>query len=335
MTMTNTNSNTQPHAIVLHQFGGPEVLQWEERVTGAPGPGEALLRHTAVGVNFIDVYNRTGLYPVPLPAVIGQEAAGVVVAAGAGVSLRIGARVAYAGVLGAYAEERLITAERLVELPDSVTDVDAAASMLKGLTADMLLRRVHQVEPGQTVLFTAAAGGVGQLAVRWAKALGATVIGTVGSEAKVAAAKAAGCDHVLLSDEAGTKDLAARVKELTGGRGVRVAYESVGGPLLDAAIACLAPRGLIVTFGQASGKVPLIDTKALANGGSLFATRPSIRHYYGTSAELHEGATSLFAAMARGDVQATVGARFALRDAGRAHEALQGRGTTGATVLLP
>jgi NADPH2:quinone reductase len=323
------------HAVVMHEAGGPEVLRWEERTPGAPGPGEVLLRHAAVGVNFIDVYNRTGLYPVPLPAVIGQEAAGVVLAVGPGVALRAGARVAYAGVLGAYAEERLIPAERLVELPDSVTDVDAAAAMLKGLTADMLLKRVHKVEPGQTVLFTAAAGGVGQLAVRWAKGLGATVIGTVGSEAKVAAAKAAGCDHVLLSDEAGTKVLAARVKELTGGKGVRVAYESVGGPLLDAAIACLAPRGMIVTFGQASGKVPMLDTKVLANGGSLFATRPSIRHYYATSHELQEGAASLFEAMARGHVQAAVGARFGLRDAGKAHEALQGRGTTGATVLLP
>ncbi len=323
------------HAVVMHQAGGPEVLKWEERTQGAPGPGEVRLRHSAVGVNFIDVYNRTGLYPVPLPAVIGQEAAGVVLEAGPGVALGVGARVAYAGVLGAYAEERLIAAERLVELPDSVTDIDAAAALLKGLTADMLLKRVHQVEAGQTVLFTAAAGGVGQLAVRWAKALGATVIGTVGSEAKVAAARAAGCDHVLLSDQAGTKVLAARVKDLTAGRGVRVAYESVGGPLLDAAIACLAPRGLIVTFGQASGEVPMIDTKVLASGGSLFATRPSIRHYYATSRELQEGAASLFAAMAQGQVQATVGARFALRDAGRAHEALQGRGTTGATVLLP
>jgi NADPH2:quinone reductase len=323
------------HAVVLHQFGGPEVLQWEERAVGAPGPGEVKLRHTAVGVNFIDVYNRTGLYPVPLPGVIGQEAAGVVLAAGPGVSLREGSRVAYAGVLGAYAEERLVPADRLVELPDSVTDTDAAASMLKGLTADMLLKRVHKVEPGQTLLFTAAAGGVGQLAVRWAKALGAVVIGTVGSEAKVAAAKATGCDHVLITDEAGTKDLAARVKALTGGKGVRVAYESVGGPLLDAAIACLAQRGMIVTFGQASGKVPYLDTKVLANGGSLYATRPSIRHYYATAHELQEGAASLFAALSKGDVQATVGARFALREASAAHAALQGRGTTGATVLLP
>ena len=323
------------HAVVLHEFGGPEKLRWEERATSAPGPGEVRLRHTAIGVNFIDVYNRTGLYPVPLPGVIGQEAAGVVLSAGPGVALREGTRVAYAGVLGAYAEERVIAAERLVELPDSVTDVDAAASMLKGLTADMLLKRVHQLESGETILFTAAAGGVGQLAVRWAKSLGATVIGTVGSEAKVEAARAAGCDHVLLSDEAGTPTLAARVRELTGGKGVRVAYESVGGPLLDAAIACLAPRGMIVTFGQASGKVPYLDTKVLANGGSLFATRPSIRHYYATAPELQEGAASLFDALARGHVKAAVGARFALRDAGQAHSALQGRGTMGATVLLP
>jgi NADPH:quinone reductase len=323
------------HAAVIHSFGGPEVFQWEERKVGAPGPGEVKLRHTAVGVNFIDVYNRSGLYPVPLPAVVGQEAAGVVVEAGAGVTLQIGARVAYAGAPGAYAEERLIGADKLVALPASVADADAAALMLKGLTADMLLMRVHAVQPGEALLFTAAAGGVGQIAVRWAKALGATVIGTVGSEAKVAAARAAGCDHVVVTDAAGTPKLAAKVKELTGGKGVRVAYESVGGELLDAAIACLAPRGMIVTFGQSSGKIPLLDTKVLANGGSLFATRPSIRHYYGTAQELQEGAASLFAAMAAGAVKASIGARFALRDAAKAHEALQGRGTTGATVLLP
>ena len=323
------------HALVLHRFGGPEELRWEERTPGAPGPGEVRLRHTAVGVNFIDVYNRTGLYPLPLPAVIGQEAAGVVLEAGAGVTLAPGTRVGYAGVPGAYAEERLIAADRLVRLPDAVSDEGAAAVLLKGLTADMLLRRVHTLLPGEAILFNAAAGGVGQIAVRWAKALGATVIGTVGSAAKVEAAREAGCDHVLLTDEEGLKALPARVRELTFGKGVRVAYDSVGGPLLDASIDCLAPRGLLVTFGQSSGKVPMLDTSVLGGRGSLFATRPSIRHYYATAPELEEGAGRLLAAMAAGQVKAAIGARYPLREAGRAHQGLQSRATTGATVLVP
>ena len=323
------------HALVLHRFGGPEELRWEERADGPPGPGEVKIRHTAVGVNFIDVYNRTGLYPLQLPAIIGQEAAGVVVEAGFGAALQPGARVGYAGALGAYAEERLIPADKLVRLPDGVSDADAAAVLLKGLTADMLLRRVHPLAAGEAILFNAAAGGVGQIAVRWAKALGATVIGTVGSAAKVEVAREAGCDHVLITDEAGLKGLAARVRELTGGKGVRVAYDSVGGPLLDASIDCVAPRGLLVTFGQASGKVPLLDTGVLAGRGSLFATRPSIRHYYATAPELQEGAARLFAAMEAGQVKAAIGARFPLREAGKAHQGLQSRATTGATVLIP
>ena len=323
------------HALVLHQFGGPEELRWEERTPGAPGPGEVKIRHTAVGVNFIDVYNRTGLYPLQLPAIVGQEAAGVVLEAGFGAALSPGMRVGYAGAMGAYCEERLIAADKLVRLPDSVSDEVAAAVLLKGLTADMLLRRVHPLAAGEAILFNAAAGGVGQIAVRWAKAMGAIVIGTVGSAAKVETARAAGCDHVLLSDEEGQKTLATRVRELTGGRGVRVAYDSVGGPLLDASIDCVAQRGLLVTFGQASGKVPMLDTSVLAGRGSLFATRPSIRHYYATAPELQEGAGKLFAALAAGQVKAAIGARFPLREAGKAHQGLQSRATTGSTVLIP
>lgn len=323
------------HAIVLEQFGGPENLKWVERPVGRPGPGEVRLRHGAVGVNFIDVYNRSGLYPVPLPAVLGQEGAGTVLEAGPGVDLKPGERVGYAGPLGAYAEERLIQADKLVRLPPSVSDEEAAALLLKGLTADMLLRRVHPLRAGETILFTAAAGGVGLAACRWAHALGATVIGVVGSEAKVAAAREAGCAQVLVADEAGLPSLAARVRELTGGAGVRVAYDSVGGALLDAALASVAPRGLLVTFGQSTGKVPVLDTAKLAAGGSLFATRPSIRHYYATAPELQEGAARLFAAVQAGHVRATIGARVPLREAARAHADLAARRTTGATVLVP
>jgi NADPH2:quinone reductase len=324
------------HAIVLHKFGGPEQLRWEEHPVGPPGAGEVRIRHAAVGVNFIDIYNRSGLYPLPLPAVLGQEAAGVVLEVGAKVtSLRPGDRIGYAGTVGSYAEERLVAADRLVRLPDDLPDQEAAALILKGLTADMLLSRVHSLAAGEAILFNAAAGGVGQLACRWAKALGALVIGTVGSQAKVAAARAAGCDHVIVTDDPGLKTLAAQVRELTGGAGVRVAYDSVGGALLDASLDCIAPRGLLVTFGQSSGKVPLLDTAVMASRGSLFATRPSIRSYYSTPVELQEGAQRLFAAVRAGHVKPAIGARFPLREAALAHRELEARRTTGATVLLP
>jgi NADPH2:quinone reductase len=322
------------HAVVLRETGGPEKLRWEEWPVGKPGPGEVRMRHTAVGLNFIDVYQRTGVYQLPLPAVLGQEGAGVVLEAGPGVSLKPGTRVAYAGPLGAYAEERIIAADRLVLLPDWLSDVDAAGVVLKGLTAEMLLRRVHNLQSGEAILFTAAAGGVGQIACRWAKALGATVIGTVGSSAKVETARAAGCDHVLVADAEGLAKLPARVREITKGKGVRVAYDSVAGDSLRASLDSLAPRGLLVVFGQSSGTVPKLDFGDLANRGSLYATRPTLRTYLADPAEVQAAASALFDALRSGHVRAEVRQKYPLRDAGRAHADLEARRTTGATVLL-
>jgi len=320
-------------AVVLKETGGPDKLRWEEWPVPKPGPGEVRMRHTAVGLNFIDVYQRRGVYQIPLPAVLGQEGAGVVVEAGPGVSLKPGTRVAYAGPLGAYSEERVIAADRLVVLPDWLSDVDAAGVILKGLTAEMLLRRVHAVKPGEAILFTAAAGGVGQIACRWARALGAKVIGTVGSAAKVEMARAV-CDQVLVADAEGLKQLPARVREINGGKGVRVAYDSVAGDSLLASLDCVAPRGLLVCFGQSSGTVPKLDMSDLMKRGSLFATRPTISTYVQDPAELQAAAAALFAALRAGHVRAEVRQKVPLREAGRAQADLEARRTTGATVLL-
>lgn len=322
------------HALVLRETGGPEKLRWEEWPVPKPGPGEVRIRHTAVGLNFIDVYQRRGIYQLPLPAVIGQEAAGVVVEAGPGVSIPPKTRVGYAGPLGAYAEERVVAAERLVRLPDFLSDEQAAAVLLKGLTAEMLLRRVRPLKPGETILFTAAAGGVGQIACRWAKALGAKVIGTVGSPAKAELAKAAGCDHVLIADAAGLPQIPVQVREFTAGKGVPVAYESVGGDSLRASLDSLAPRGMLVVFGQSSGTVPKIELPELANKGSLYVTRPTIRHYVADPAELQTAAAALFDALRAGHVRAEVRQRYPLREAGRAQTDLESRRTTGSTVLV-
>jgi len=320
------------HAIRIHRNGGPEVLVWEEIPVPAPGPGEARVRQRAVGVNFIDVYQRTGLYPVTLPAVLGQEGAGVVEAVGPGeTDVAVGDRVAYGGIPGAYAEVRTVPAERLVKLPDGIDDELAAAIMLKGMTAEFLLRRSHRVSSGETIVFHAAAGGVGQIACQWAKALGATVIGTVGSAAKVDVARRHGCDHVVLT----TDDLAARVRSLTGGTGADVVYDSVGRDTFEASLDSLRPRGLLVSYGNASGPVPPFAPLVLTTKGSLFLTRPSLVHYIATRAELLASAGAVFGAVLAGEIRVEIGQRYPLAEAARAHADLEGRRTTGPTVLLP
>ena len=320
------------HAIRIHRNGGPEVLVWEEIPVPAPGPGEARVRQRAVGVNFIDVYQRTGLYPVTLPAVLGQEGAGVVEAVGPGeTDVAVGDRVAYGGIPGAYAEVRTVPAERLVKLPDGIDDELAAAIMLKGMTAEFLLRRSHRVSSGETIVFHAAAGGVGQIACHWAKALGATVIGTVGSAAKVDVARRHGCDHVVLT----TEDVAARVRSLTGGTGADVVYDSVGRDTFEASLDSLRPRGLLVSYGNASGPVPPFAPLLLTTKGSLFLTRPSLVHYIATRAELLASAGAVFEAVLAGKIRVEIGQRYPLAEASRAHADLEGRRTTGPSVLLP
>jgi len=321
------------HAIRIHQTGGPEVLRWEEVEIGPPGPGEVRLRHTAIGLNFIDTYHRSGLYPLPLPAIPGSEGAGVVEEIGAGVlEVKPGDRVAYAGPVGAYAEERLVPAHRLVQLPEDVDDRGAAAAMLKGMTARYLLRRTHRVEAGETILLHSAAGGVGLIAAQWAKSLGATVIGTVSTEAKAALARDAGCDHVVVTSR---ESFVARVKEITGGAGVRVVYDAVGKDTFEGSLDCLAPLGLMVSFGNASGPVPPISPLLLAQNGSLFLTRPTLMTYTARREDLLATAADLFAVIRSGAVKVRIDATFPLREAAAAHAALEGRGTTGSTVLLP
>ena len=323
-----------PRAIRVHETGGADVLRWEESEVGEPGPGEVRLRHTAVGLNFIDTYHRTGLYPLPLPFVPGLEAAGVVEALGDGVTnLETGDRVAYgAGPLGAYCEARLMPAERLVRIPSGVNDDTAAAMMLQGMTVEYLLRRTYRVRSGDTILLHAAAGGVGLIACQWAKHLGATVIGTVGSDEKAELARAHGCDHPVVYTRESFVD---RVKELTGGRGVPVVYDSVGKDTFADSLDCLAPRGLMVSFGQSSGSVPPFEAGMLSAKGSLFLTRPTLMHYVATRAELESSASALFGVVAEGHVKVEVRQTFPLADAAEAHRALEGRRTTGSTVLVP
>ena len=318
----------------VHEVGGPEVLRFEDVDVGSPGPDQALVRQTAVGLNFIDVYFRSGLYPPPqLPFVAGQEGAGVVEAVGDGVThIQVGQRVAYAGPLGAYAERRLIPADRLVVVPDGITDQQAAAMMLKGMTAHYLLRRTYPVQRGQTILFHAAAGGVGTIACQWAKHLGATVIGTVGSAEKAELAKAHGCDHPIRYDQ---EDVVARVREITGGRGVPVVYDSVGQATFEKSLDCLAPLGMLVSFGQSSGKIPPVDLGILSQKGSLYITRPTLMTYTAARADLLAAAKELFDVVQSGAVRIEINQRFPLRDAAEAHRALEGRRTTGSTLLLP
>ena len=320
-------------AIRIEKTGGPEVLEYKDFDLPAPDKGQARVKHTAIGVNFIDIYHRSGLYPLPLPTGLGSEAAGVVEAVGEGVtSLKAGDRVGYcSGGIGAYAEANNLAAARLVKLPAGISDEIAAAAMLKGMTAQYLLRRTYPVKPGETIVFHAAAGGVGMIACQWAKHLGATVIGTVGSEEKFALAKAHGCDHVLLL----TTDWKKQVREITNGTGVPVVYDSIGKDTFEASLDCLAPRGMMVTFGNSSGPVPPFPPGQLASKGSLFLTRPTLFHYIATPKEIQETADDLFAVILSGAVKVAVNQRFALKDAAKAQEALAGRKTTGATVLIP
>ena len=322
-------------AVVIERTGGPDVLEWREAPVGAPRPGEALVRHTAIGLNFIDVYHRRGLYPLPsLPAVIGLEAAGRVEAVGAGVTeVAVGDRVAYAGgPTGAYSEARTIPAHRLVTLPAQIDDRAAAAMMLKGMTAEYLLRRTIAVKAGDTILFHAAAGGVGSIACQWAKALGVTVIGTVGSSEKASLAAAHGCDHVIVTSR---EDVVQRVREITGGEGVSVVYDSVGKDTFLRSLDCLRPRGMMVSFGQSSGMVPPVDIAMLSAKGSLYLTRPTLMTYTASREDLLASASALFDVVRRGVVTVEIRQTYPLRDAARAHADLEARRTTGSTVLIP
>ena len=320
-----------PHAIRVHQVGGPDVLQWEEVEVGQPGPGEVKLRQDAVGLNFIDVYHRNGLYPQPLPFTPGTEGAGVIESVGPEIEgLKPGDRVGYAGPIGSYAEQRVIAADRLVKLPDSISTEQAAAIMLQGMTAEMLLRRVHQVKSGETILVHAAAGGVGLIMCQWAAALGATVIGTVGSDEKAELARAHGCTHPIVYTR---QDFAAEVDRITGGAKLPVVYDSVGPDTFLKSLDCLHPRGLMVSFGNASGPPDPIAPGLLAQKGSLFLTRPTLFNYIATREELEQSASALFEMVDSGKVKVEIKQRFPLREAAEAHRALEGRKTTGSTVL--
>lgn len=321
-------------AVVAQRAGGPEVLEVVERPVPRPGPGEVLIRHAAIGLNFIDTYHRTGLYPVTFPMVLGVEAAGTVEAAGAGVSrFRPGDRVGYAPApSGGYAEFSVRSADRVVAVPADIPLDLAAAALLKGMTAEFLLRRTFHVKHGDVVLIHAAAGGVGSILVQWAKALGATVIGTAGSQAKLELVGRLGADHLLLTEQ---PDLADRVREITGGRGVPVVYDSVGKTTFDASLASLARRGLMVCFGNASGPPPAVEPLRLSRGGSLFLTRPTLHDYVATPEELDASAAAVFEVLGAGQVKVEIGQRFPLAEARAAHEALEARKTTGSTVLVP
>ena len=321
-------------AVRVHEMGGPEKLIYEDIPISDPGEGEVRVRHTAIGLNFIDVYYREGGYPATPPFTLGMEGAGVVEALGTGVQgLKEGDRVAYASQpVGAYAEARLIKADRVVKLPASINDQTAAAMMLQGMTAYYLLRRTYQVQSGDTILFHAAAGGVGLIACQWAKLLGATVIGTVGSKEKGELAQAHGCDHPVNYK---TEDFVARVKDITAGKGVRVVYDSVGKDTFMHSLDCLQRFGLLVSFGQSSGKAEPLDILELSKRGSLYVTRPTLFHYIDSRADLERAAGELFDAVASGAIKIEVKQTYALKDAAQAHRDLEGRKTTGSTVLLP
>jgi NADPH:quinone reductase len=322
-------------AVRVHSQGGTDLLRYEEIDIGRPGKGEARIRHTAIGLNFLDIYYRNGIYPPPagLPLTLGNEAAGVVVGTGEGVSgVKVGDRIAYVGPLGAYAEERLIAADRLVKLPADIRDDQAAAMMLKGMTGEYLLNRTYRVKPGDTVLYHAAAGGVGLFFGQWAKHLGATVIGTAGSAEKVALAKAHGFDHVVNYNEV---DFVSAVRDITGGKMCDVVYDSVGKDTFPASLDCLKLRGLFVTFGQSSGPIPPVNLALLAQKGSLYATRPTLFMYIAKRDELEASAAALFEMVSKGVVKVEVNGRYPLAEAARAHADLEGRRTTGANVLIP
>ena len=320
-------------AVQFAQTGGPEVLQVVDVPEPEPKPGQVRVRHEAIGVNFIDTYHRSGLYKLPLPSGLGSEAAGTVEALGAGVAtLKTGDRVAYAGTLGAYAEANNVPAEKLVKLPADIGDETAAAAMLKGMTAQYLLKRTYPVKAGQTILWHAAAGGVGLIAGQWAKHLGVTVIGTVGSDEKVELARRNGSAHVLNTR---TDDWMKQVREITNGEGVPVVYDSIGKDTWAGSLDCVAVRGMMVSFGNASGAVPAFEPGILSAKGSLYLTRPTLFHYTRNAQELQETADDLFAVIASGAVKIQIHQRFKLSEAAKAHEALHSRATTGATILIP
>lgn len=321
-------------AIRIHETGGPEVLRWEDVEVGKPASGQVRLRHTAVGLNYIDTYQRSGLYPLDLPITLGMEAAGIVEELGEGVEdLAVGDHVAYASPpLGSYAEARLMPADRVVRVPAGIDDNQAAAMMLQGMTVEYLLRRTYPLQAGETILVHAAAGGVGLIMCQWAHDIGATVIGTVGSNEKAALARAHGCDHTIIYTEENFTD---RVRELTGGAGVPVVYDSVGKDTFDGSLDCLATRGLMVSFGNASGPVPPFPPAALGPKGSLFLTRPSLMSYTVTRRELVDSAEALFEIVGRGAVKIRVNQTYPLAEAAQAHRDIEGRKTTGSTILLP
>ncbi|MDB5428000.1 MAG: qor [Phenylobacterium sp.] len=320
-------------AIRLSRTGGPEVLELVEVETPQPGPGQILVRHQAIGINFIDTYQRSGLYPMKLPSGLGSEAAGAVEAVGEGVTgFKVGDLVAYAGTPGAYADANVVRADRAVKVPPGIDARTAAAALLKGMTVEFLIRRLHRVEAGETILAHAAAGGVGQILVQWAKALGAVVIGTVGSEQKAARVRELGADHVILYHE---QDVAAEVRRITDGRGVPVAYDSVGKDTFEGTLKSLARRGLFVSFGNSSGPPPPIEARQLMVNGSLFFTRPTMGDYQTTPEELDASAAALFEMIASGRIKIEIGQTFPLAEARKAHEALESRATIGASLLIP
>ncbi|GMU72779.1 MAG: putative quinone oxidoreductase [Burkholderiales bacterium] len=321
-------------AIRFHATGGPEVLAFETVAVGEPGPGEARVRHTAIGLNYLDTYHRSGAYKLTLPSGLGQEAAGVIEALGPDVQgLAVGQRVAYGtGPIGAYSEARVMPVDRLVPLPDGVSDRDAAAMMLKGLTVQYLFRQTKRLQAGDTIVFHAAAGGVGLIACQWAKALGVTMIGTVSTDAKAAMAREHGCTYTIVYTR---ENVVERVKALTGGKGVPVVYDGVGKDTFPMSLECLAPRGLWVLFGASSGPVPPFDLQMLAQRGSLYVTRPTLFSYAATRAELLAMAKEMFDLMLAGKIRAEIHQTFPLAQAADAHRALQGRATTGATLLIP
>ncbi|MER9316644.1 quinone oxidoreductase [Mesorhizobium sp. M0659] len=322
-------------AVRIHAHGGPEVLTYEDADPGQPGAGQILVRHTAIGLNFIDVYHRIGLYPPPggFPLIPGGEAAGVVLEVGAGIDwLKPGDRIAYAVNVGAYAEQRVVAADRVVKVPDGISDEQAAGMMLKGMTAEYLLRRTFKVKAGDTILFHAAAGGVGLILGQWAKHLGATVIGTASSTDKIELAKAHGFNHVINYKE---QDFVAGVAAITGGKKCDVVYDSVGNDTFPASLDCLKPLGMFVSFGQSSGPIPPFSMSLLAQKGSLFATRPTLFVYNAKREDLEVSAAALFDVVLSGAVEIKINQRYALKDAGKAQADLEGRKTTGTTILIP
>jgi NADPH2:quinone reductase len=320
-------------AIRFHEHGGPEVLTLDEVEVGDPGPGELRVRHTAIGVNFVDTYQRSGLYPVETPAVGGNEAAGVVEAVGEGVEgFEPGDRVTYTGVVGSYCEARLLPAARTLKIPDGISDETVAAVLLKGLTVQYLIHRTYAVQEGETVLWHAAAGGVGLIACQWLSSLGVEVIGTMSTPEKAERARAAGCAHTILYTE---EDFTERVREITGGEKLPVVYDSVGADTWEGSLDCLRPRGLLVSFGNASGPVEGVELGILARKGSLYVTRPTLGTYIATREELEETAESLWDAILSGAVEAEPSRRYPLAEAGRAHRDLEGRETTGSVILVP